>query len=98
MVKGRLDKSASTATGYCWLVWEKGLVSEPRLVWIPPCRKRLERENDYERPTRPASENKLSIARKKTTPAEFRAPRTLALTSKGPTREKTLAQDDLFGA
>ena len=23
MVKGRLDKKASTATGYSWLVWEK---------------------------------------------------------------------------
>ena len=23
MVKGRLDRKASTATGYGWLVWEK---------------------------------------------------------------------------
>lgn len=52
MVKGRLDKSASTATGYCWLVWKKGKrKTEPRLVWIPPCRKKLEREGDYERPS-----------------------------------------------
>lgn len=51
MVKGRLDKSASTATGYCWLVWKtKKRKTEPRLVWIPQCRKKLEREGDYERP------------------------------------------------
>lgn len=49
MLKGRLDKSASTATGYCWLVWKKGKrKTEPRLVWIPPCRKKLKREGDYE--------------------------------------------------
>lgn len=52
MLKGRLDKSASTATGYCWLVWKrKKRKTEPRLVWIPPCRKALEREGDYDRPS-----------------------------------------------
>jgi predicted RNA methylase len=49
MVKGRLDRRASTATGYAWLVWEKEQTAkEARLVWIPPCRKRLERDSDYE--------------------------------------------------
>jgi hypothetical protein len=47
MVRGRLDKKATTATGYAWLVWEKQSTSEPRLMWIPPCRKALERPNDY---------------------------------------------------
>jgi hypothetical protein len=47
MVKGRLDKRASTATGYAWFVWEKGSSGSPRLAWVPQCRKRLERENDY---------------------------------------------------
>jgi hypothetical protein len=48
MVRGRLDQKASTATGYAWLVWEKGSMSlGPRLMWIPPCRKQLEREGDY---------------------------------------------------
>lgn len=46
MVKGRVDKSASTATSYCWLVWMEG-DEGTRLVWIPPCRKRLERDGDY---------------------------------------------------
>lgn len=50
MVRGRLDKSASTATSYCWLIWR--LVPEERsntsLIWIPPCRSRLERPEDYE--------------------------------------------------
>jgi hypothetical protein len=48
MVKGRYDPKASTATSYCWLVWDKRV--EPRLptfFWIPPCRKELERETDW---------------------------------------------------
>lgn len=49
MVKGRLDKRATTATSYCWLVWLKStIIDAPRLVWIPPCRKKLERVEDYE--------------------------------------------------
>lgn len=48
MVKGRLDKKASTATGYAWLVWENGNISPTRLIWIPPCRRGLERDDDYE--------------------------------------------------
>ncbi len=47
MVRGRLDKSATTATGYCWLVWDKRISGSPELVWIPPCRKSLERDGDY---------------------------------------------------
>jgi hypothetical protein len=50
MVKGRLDAKASTATGYCWLVWEKRKRTQSRVVWIPPCRKSLERDGDYELP------------------------------------------------
>lgn len=51
MVRGRLDKKASTATGYCWLVWEKNARSkQPQVVWVPPCRKSLEREIDYQLP------------------------------------------------
>lgn len=51
MVKGRLDKKATTATSYCWLVWHKSAaITAPRLVWIPPCRKALERTYDYELP------------------------------------------------
>lgn len=47
MVKGRLDQKASTATGYAWLVWEKEATGYPRLMWVPPCRKGLERKGDY---------------------------------------------------
>jgi hypothetical protein len=53
MVKGRVDKKASTATGYAWLVWDKdktGVGCE--LVWIPACRKMLEREGDYQQAPR----------------------------------------------
>jgi len=53
MVKGRIDKRASTATGYAWLVWEKGQSSgRTELVWIPACRKTLEREGDYQQAPR----------------------------------------------
>jgi hypothetical protein len=55
MVKGRLDRRASTATGYAWLVWEKRSSSAPKLVWIPPCRKTLEREGDYDLPPKPCA-------------------------------------------
>jgi hypothetical protein len=47
MVKGRLDGKATTATGYAWLVWEKEKRCEPRLMWVPQCRKKLERATDY---------------------------------------------------
>jgi hypothetical protein len=47
MVKGRVDKKASTATGYAWVVWNKKLQGKTELVWIPPTRKILERDGDY---------------------------------------------------
>ena len=51
MVKGRYDPNASTATSYCWLVWftesDKILFKDTYLRWIPPCKKSLERPNDY---------------------------------------------------
>jgi hypothetical protein len=46
MVKGRLDRKASTATGYAWFVWDKQERGS-KVVWIPPCRKQLERDSDY---------------------------------------------------
>jgi hypothetical protein len=49
LVKGRLEKDASTATSYAWLVWEKkNDIQRPALMWIPPCRKHLERKGDYD--------------------------------------------------
>ena len=47
MVKGRVDRKASTATGYAWIVWMQAQSDGPRLSWIPPCRKVLERDSDY---------------------------------------------------
>jgi hypothetical protein len=47
MVKGRVDKKASTATGYAWIVWQKPAQSTTSLVWIPPSRKKLEHDGDY---------------------------------------------------
>jgi hypothetical protein len=48
MVKGRVDPKASTATGYAWIVWEKPIGATTEMVWIPPCRKNLERSHDYD--------------------------------------------------
>lgn len=45
MVKGRYDPTASTATSYTWLVWIAG-ETNTSFVWIPPCRKDLERPGD----------------------------------------------------
>lgn len=48
MLKGRLhDGNTSTATAYCWIVWRQRRLVMTRFGWIPPCRKRLERAEDY---------------------------------------------------
>ena len=52
MHKGTLSATGSTATAYCWIVWRPtgpGRMARPsaRLSWIAPCRKRLERAEDY---------------------------------------------------
>lgn len=46
MVKGRLTATGSTATAYCWLVWIANANPKP-MLWIPPCRRKLERTGDY---------------------------------------------------
>jgi len=48
MHKGRLAPEGSTATAYCWLIWRPMDRSDAtRFHWIAPCRKRLERAEDY---------------------------------------------------
>lgn len=52
MVKGRLDREATTATAYSWFVWSAGDGAassrrDTRTRWIPPSRKKLEREEDW---------------------------------------------------
>lgn len=47
MHRGRLAPEGSTATAYAWLVWIDG-EDGTQLDWIAPCRKRLERAEDYE--------------------------------------------------
>lgn len=61
MVKGRLDPKATTATGYAWIVWKKGRNRNTRLVWIPPCRRSLERPKDYEAPEIIARKDRSNI-------------------------------------
>jgi hypothetical protein len=62
MVRGRLDGKATTATGYAWFVWEKNAQNSAQLVWVPPCRKSLERRGDYETPTSPSKRRSKSAA------------------------------------
>lgn len=41
-------RKPSTATAYCWIIWSNSGRREPTAFdWIPPCRKRLERAEDY---------------------------------------------------
>jgi hypothetical protein len=77
MVKGRLDKKASTATGYCWLVWEKDAQTSSELVWVPPCRKTLEKETDYNAPIRSTEREKVvRLEMPKTKPKPTLKPKT----------------------
>jgi hypothetical protein len=64
MFKGRLDRRRSTATAYAWLVWETDTSDGTRLIWIPPCRRKLERNADYSTPTsRPRGEIEIGSGR-----------------------------------
>ncbi|MFC0160863.1 methyltransferase [Mameliella alba] len=48
MHRGKLVAKGSSATSYCWLVWDLSRGGEhPRLHWIAPCRRGLERPGDY---------------------------------------------------
>jgi hypothetical protein len=52
MHKGRLSANGSTATAYCWIIWlptAVGRMERPsaRFSWVAPCRKRLEKADDY---------------------------------------------------
>ncbi len=47
MHRGRLTKSGSTATAYCWLVWQHDVQGGPYFDWLPPSRRVLERPEDY---------------------------------------------------
>jgi hypothetical protein len=57
--RGRVDPKASTATSYCWLIWKHGSSEPTRLLWVPPCRGRLERPFDYNLPIAPRPEVRL---------------------------------------
>ena len=46
MHKGKISEKGSTATAYCWLVWNFPCQGT-WFHWIPPCRKRLEKPEDY---------------------------------------------------
>lgn len=48
MHRGKLTATGSTATAYCWVVWDHAHLGHPtQFEWIAPCRRRLERDGDY---------------------------------------------------
>lgn len=47
MLRGRIDPKKSTATTYCWLIWMPGVAPQPPM-WIPKCRKQLQRPGDVD--------------------------------------------------
>lgn len=48
MHKGKLSEKGSTATAYSWVIWNKKLHRHnTQFHWIAPCRKRLEKPEDY---------------------------------------------------
>lgn len=48
MLRGKLSPDGSSATAYCWIVWQKrDLSGTTRFDWIPPCRRFFERKEDY---------------------------------------------------
>jgi len=50
MVKGRIDRKASTATGYAWLVWKFDDPAHATILdWVPPSRRIFEQDSDYDR-------------------------------------------------
>jgi hypothetical protein len=50
MHRGRVVADGSTATAYCWLIWQHQFRARGTAAfrWIPPCRARLERPGDYD--------------------------------------------------
>lgn len=52
MHKGRLAPDGSTATAYCWIVFDPIPAEKTEFDWIAPCRAKFERDGDY--PTMPA--------------------------------------------
>lgn len=45
--RGRLSEGGSSATAYSWLVFRPGYSGPTRFQWIHPCRRQLERAEDY---------------------------------------------------
>lgn len=47
MHRGKLSPTGSSATAYCWIVWTSATPARTEFRWIAPCRKQLERPEDY---------------------------------------------------
>jgi len=58
-LQGRIDRATGSQMPYAWFVWTKQATydspwawppagSDTKVKWIPPCRKKFEKESDYE--------------------------------------------------
>lgn len=48
MHRGRLDQEGTTATAYCWVIWQQPAADPTCFHWIAPgTRARLEKQTDY---------------------------------------------------
>lgn len=65
MEEGCVAPDTSSATAYAWLVFDKARRRPSPLVHIPPCRRRLERPDDYDPPAFVARVRAAKEARKK---------------------------------
>lgn len=45
--RGKMEAGMTTATAYCWIIWQREWTGPTEYHWIAPCRKRLERAEDY---------------------------------------------------
>ena len=52
--KGKIVRKPAGMVSYSWILWHKGN-SDTRLGWIPPCRKEMERDEDYATSEKPSS-------------------------------------------
>ncbi len=65
MEEGCVAPDTSSATAYAWLILDKARPRPSPLVYIPPCRRRLERPEDYDSPEFIARVRAAKEARKK---------------------------------
>jgi hypothetical protein len=47
LIKNKVTKKRCSTTAYAWFVWYIHNMESTKIVWIPPCKKELEKDSDY---------------------------------------------------